>query len=330
MNREEFFGTQTLTAALEDRTVEYALNKQSLVARVDNLPEEQILIVPEKVIALPPAFYSQQNWMKRGKSIQLPRHLKEPEQQTGPTRIRHQAYREAALDDYVGGYEWRTTDNQKRKKVLLTDCLEAARIFYFANTKGKKIKVSKGYWSKKESPQHGRTFAVEIPSRTTDESYIFKFEGIPTENNAHQLNAWRNIQTEGHTGGKKKGNRHEGCEQKFWRELTFGRAALVDQFCPHEIAAYMAITQKEHQRQGRVILQPFALPSAQAVKFYKKLREKVFIEEEKKTKKGLRQIRRRTLTKPEKELLLGRYTISEAKKGNNVFYAKNLLKHHEW
>tara|TARA_Y100000310_G_scaffold138289_2_gene137206 strand:- start:20101 stop:21087 length:987 start_codon:yes stop_codon:yes gene_type:complete len=328
MKRKTFFGNQTLTAALEDRTAVYETHKQNLVHRVDNLPEDKVLIIPERTLALPPGFYSQQNWMKRGKSVQLPRHLRNP--QTGPTRIRNKVYQDATIDDYVSGYEWRTTDNQKRKKVLLVDCLEAARIFYFANEIREGIKVSKGYWSKKESPQHGRTFAVEIPSRTTDEKYIFKFVGVPTENNEHQLSAWRNIETEGHTGGVKKGNRHTGCEQKFWGEVTFGRAELIDHFCPHEIAAYMAITQKEHKRQGRVILQPFALPSAQAVGFYKKLRERIFVEEERKTKKGLRQIRRRTLTKPEKELLLGRYTISEAKKGKNVFYARNLLKHHEW
>lgn len=333
LDKKAFFGKPTLTAVMEERTAHYVHSTIDLVRLLDTLPKDQVLIIPEIEIALPSAFYSQQNWMKRGKALRLPRHSRDRSQRVGPTRTRHAVYREATLDDYVGGYEWLTTDNRKRKKVLLSDCLAAARLFYFSETSGRKgdqIKVSKGYWSRDESPQFGRTFVVEVPSQSSNDPYVFKVVGVPTENNQHQFSLWRNVTTEGHTGGKKKGNRHEGCERKFYAELTFGRPELVEMFCVHEIAAYMAITQKEHDRQGRVILQPFALPSARTVSVDKALRERVFVEYVARTKKGLRTLRRRPLHLPEREKLWGRYVIKHAKEGVNVFYARDLLKHHEW
>ncbi len=329
--KKAFFQERGLHDALAGRNVNYATAKHTLANTIEDLSDDNVLFIPDYLIPLPNEFYSQQNWMKRGPSLPLPRYRREDlEKKIGPTRMRAACFQEAPLRDYVGGYQWCTTNNNQRKQALLTDCLEAARLFYFAtHSEDQQIHV-KRYSSKQETPTFGSAFVVEVPSRTRDEKYVFKMTHVPTEHTADQYGLWRNITSEGHTGGKKIGNRHEGCERKFYAELTFGRPELVDFFCAHEIAAYMAISKHEYDRQGRVVLQPFALPSARAVQFDKKLREHVFVEERRKNEKGIYQLRRRHLTIPEHELILWQLTLAEAKRGNNLFYARNLLQYHAW
>jgi hypothetical protein len=296
--------------------------------------KNQTVILTEAL--LPSDFYSGQNWLKRGERVHLQlEHSVDAimkcahrGEMIGPTRTRNEQFRNLGEGPYVG-YDWSTLDRRKRHHVLLTFCIEGSRLWNRVEKEfPKSIKVH-GYHSRIESPRYGWTFDVEVPSFSGGDPYVFKMENVAVDRVPEQHLVWRNMKSDGHIGGRKRGRRHQGCEFKYYGELTHGRPKTYVA-CVHEVVAHRAISSWAKNKKGIVILQPYALPSQKTVDFYVNLCRHTLVQEKVKNIHGLERLRRRPMFIPEMEKVLWDYVRLRSHGDNNPFYAKGLLRSYRW
>ena len=123
------------------------------------------------------------------------------------------------------------------------------------------------------------------------------------------------------------GHRHEGCEFKYYVELTHRRPPVVTA-CLHETIAHRAISEWVRKNMGHVILQPYTLPSQEVVELYKKLCRQTLVEEKKVGKNGLHTLHRRFLTLDEVESSL--WKSVQTHRDRDLFYARTHLRAYNW
>lgn len=324
--------TRSAVQLLRERKPVYA-GKKDLVGIVQRAKDDEVALVDEAL--LPENFYSGQNFLKRGLYVHLALEQRIDAilekarlgKLLGPSRTRNMQFSVLRPCDYAG-YAWSTLDGKELRHVLLTYCIEGSRLWNLCTQEAPDAVKVRDYHSKDESPRYGWTFDVEVPSFSGKGSYIFKMVHVAIDNVPEQHLAWRAMKSEGHTGGKRIKQRHEGCEFKYYAELTHRRPVVVTT-CLHEVIAHRAISEWAKQEKGYTILQPYALPSQGVVDFYKKLCTQTLMEEKKKNKKGFHVLQRRFLSLPEIENVLWQYVV-EHQSGKPPFYATSLLRDYNW
>lgn len=316
---------------LEGRVAMYT-KMPLLAAKLDHFPPDSVVVVEGPLI--PECFYSGQNFLKRGRALflSLEHHLEsiiekaERKEMVGPSRTLRQAVSKMKPGSYTG-YAWDTLNRQEVHHVLLAHCIEGSRLWNLCMEEDPAALRVKGYRSKEESPFHGWTFDVEVPSFSGKDRYVFQMVSVAVDNTPEQYAIWRKMKSRGHVGGRKQGKRHEGCEFKYYIDLTHRRAKPVTT-CLHEVIAHRAISAWAKERTGRVILQPFALPSQEIVDVYKNICLKMLVEEKRMNARGLHRLVRRPLSVPEIEIVLWNYMVAHPLR--NLFYATKQLRTYNW
>ncbi len=312
--------------------------KENLVEIVERLePSREVAVITERIVPYgqeDSEFYSWQNFLKRGTPVTL-KHQTPHEKPASPTKLRDEQFEKLLEGDYTG-YQWYSPDGKKRKFVSLVTCIEGLRLFHFSSRSSRpedRIKV-KAYHSEAESPEFGFTFEAEVPSRSRKGHYPpFSFVSVPVLRNEERYTIWRRLHTKGHESGKKyKG--YAGCEFKHYMQLTFRRPE-VDVFCPHEVAAYLKISEwvKNQCKNGRrnynlIIPQPFALPTVQTASYEDKLVHNAMMELLEPDKQGWNRLKRRPLHLAEVEAALWLYVRKHAKE--RPFFATQGPQAYRW
>lgn len=233
---------------------------------------------------------------------------------TGPTRRRIQAYQEADIDLIAPGIEWYCLSDKTWRRVTNNDVLEGHEIFTFSELH------AKVYGIDRDNREIGASAIVDVPSRSTNNSYTVKLHGVPFLGSDEQV-VWTSLRTE-----------HSDCGSKdygniFWRrDLKTGRRSKHRDiiFCPHDVAAYITVAQEERKRASKankrrtMTLQPFPLFTQRTVDFWNRLRTQTFFG---------RPDSARPLKDHEIEIELGRF-LSRNPEG--TMYADRKLRDYNW
>ncbi len=276
-------------------------------------------------------YYSGVNWLKRGpeRKLVLPRSLRQmQDEKLSPRRARvglldalGKEVDESGEFPWVSGYVYSTPDGKGSTKLHLHYALGGTDLFRFTQLSGERnrIKVERKSHSHAERKKYGASFDVTVPSRSSDDSYVFRFVHVPADNVDEQHVIWRSTSTEGHMGGKKIGRRHTGCEKKFYGEDTHRGPIGRQTFCDHEIAAQYALAQHIQEKNKFFPLQPAPWASEALYQFWYKLRHNVVVEDVAVDKRGVKRRRKRPINGAETEPILWQWAIEH--RSENPFYA---------
>ncbi len=248
------------------------------------------------------------------------------EAKTGPTRRRIQAYQEADIDLVASGIEWYCLSDKTWRRVTNNNVLEGHELFAFSElglgVRGPKRNTIRAdiYGTDRDNREIGASAIVQVPSRSTDHVYRIKLHGIPFLG-SDEHTVWQSLKTEhSNCGSKDYGN-------VFWRRdpKTGRRRKHRDVvFCPHDVAAYLAVAKEERIRAseaGRkrtMTLQPFPLFTQRTVNMWNRLRTQTFFG---------RPDSARPLRDHEVEIELGRF-LSRNPEG--TMYASRTLRDYDW
>ena len=187
----------------------------------------------------------------------------------------------------AAGMSWYCPQDRMHRKVSANDVLEGMMIYSFSDAekrssrpvKTRTIKVHE-YGVDSENGDGGASVVVDVPSRTQDSKYRVKLHHFPFIG-SHDVWVWMQLLSE-----------HSDCGSKdfgdvYWQrdKETGKRRKLRDVvFCPHDVAAYLAVSAEESRRvhsmyknPSRVLtVQPFPLFTMETVKFWNKLRTQTF------------------------------------------------------
>ena len=305
--REAFFNRpSTVRDVIGSRTVIDATRDSVLeaVARCAEDPDNHAVLIqggllPENVQPHEEWELALEPWrvfLKYGEEVNLrvPRSIKEAlAQQTSEVKLRREKF--AGLDESVDycGLVWTGIRTRTKRKVHLVDAIEGVKLFVYADTRHKRspdrIDVN-AYADTKTAPTQGAFYVVEVPSRSRTTPYLFRLQSVPLPNSEQRHVVWTDEHAYGH-----------GCEENLYY-FSYRRRTGEQVFCPHVVAAHMAVAKQEKKR-GFMDM-PFPLPTPFLVeKVYNILRGRTMVLEEVTEKEKTRKIKR-PLNKGEVELVL--------------------------
>lgn len=322
IDKEQFFSyPNTKRAIVDGRDLVEQLDND-LVTMLLELPQDKVILTDQPLIHYhqdPHKGYRHaQNFLKRGEEVyvQTPKTQAEAQRfQIGPGRRRLRSFENVAPDATKCGYVWRSMRDHRRRKVHLVDCLEGAKIFAFSHQSGNpdhKIKV-KAYTQVQNVADVGGAYDCFVPSRSRDLQFSFVFHSVPLLNTKNQYSVWTHAHSSGHGGGQVGKDSDMRCGSKTYDPLNFRSVAGEEVFCPHEIAAYLEISRRAGKdTQGKILLQPFALPTPFTVDFYKKCRNVVLLRETRTSSMTRKEYKHtRPLNEAEIEVLLWQFTARQ-------------------
>gem|GEM_PF-3424147 len=340
LGKEHFFRYPTTVKAIrEGRTTIDHLGRD--LVDVIATAGEGIVITGEHIVPyskrMKEGYRHAQNFLKRGDEVHIPVPATQDEAlrlQVGPGRRRLRAFETVKPDERKCGYVWRSMRDGVRRKVHLVDCIEGAKIFAFSDqSRDSSADCSKSariFASRHQShdPNHvisvrkytdvsnvhetGGSYDCQVPSRSRDLRFSFVLHSVPLLGTKEQHYVWTNLHSSGHGGGVVGKHLDTRCGSKQYDKLTFRSVVGEHVFCPHEIAAYLEISKKAGKDgQGKIMLQPFALPTPATVDFYKRCRNQVLLQEIKRGPLGKERKTHRPLNEAELEVLLWRFTARQ-------------------
>ncbi len=317
MSKEQFFSyPHTVKSILEGRTRIDHLGRDLVDVIVG--AGDAVVITGERLVPyskmITEGYRHAQNFLKRGPEVHIPVSATQNEAtnyQIGPGRRRLRAFEDVKSDERRCGYVWRSMRDGVRRKVHLVDCVEGAKIFAFSHRSGnpEDTLVAKRYTRVGNVHDVGGAYDCRVPSRSRDLQFSFVLHSVPMLGTQEQHYVWTNLHSSGHGGGVVGKNLDTRCGSKQYDKLTFRSVVGEHVFCPHEIAVYLEISKRAGKdAQGKIMLQPFALPTPSTVGFYKKCRTQVLLQEIKRSTQGKELKTRRPLNEAELEVLLWRFT----------------------
>ncbi|HLC72491.1 MAG TPA: hypothetical protein VJH37_02820 [Candidatus Nanoarchaeia archaeon] len=320
LNKENFFSYPTTVKAItEGRTRIEHLGRD--LVDVIATAEDAAVITGERIIPyskrMKEGYRHAQNFLKRGEEVYIPVPARQEEAlrlQVGPGRRRLRAFEGVKPDERKCGYVWRSMRDGVRRKVHLVDCIEGAKIFAFSHQTGisDSVLAVKKYTHVGNVQEAGGAYDCRAPSRSRDLQFSFVLHSVPLLGTKEQHYVWTNLHSSGHGGGVVGKNLDTRCGSKQYDKLTFRSVVGEHVFCPHEIAAYLEISRKAGKDgQGKIMLQPFALPTPATVEFYKRCRNQVLLREIKRGPLGKERKTHRPLNEAELEVLLWRFTARQ-------------------
>jgi len=298
MNRETFFYRPTTVRDVTAGRTVLEPDRHTLVDVIDKLdPRQEAILVRDYTIV--PTVSEQgipythgQNFLKRGPKVHLaqPRSMEDARQKCLSALI-SRAYALNNLDPhrFYSGVSWRSLRTRQRKEFHLVDILEGARIFAFAHQSSDtddKLRI-KIYTKTPNLQQQGGTFEVEVPSRSQEGRYSLTLHHVPLSrrDSFHRYSLWRELSGSGHGGGfTANGEKRKRVCSKTYDPVTFRDASRAEVYCPHEVAAFLHISQRVRETTGGVIRQPFPLPTQFIVDRYLTLKNNVLITGKKRSK----------------------------------------------
>ncbi len=272
-----FYRPQTVGEILEGRTATRS-GASDLVGKIEGLKEDEALVVTEPIIpggyGRYPLFEDPQNFLKRGELVRLrtPQSIREAvEQKAGPARLRIDAFENLSEDRAYCGFSWTGLRDGRKRIVHLDDVILGTKLFVYSSTarpKDDRIEI-RGYDNHHRVRDVGAVFICSVPSRSqefSDRPHYVKLSGVPSPRHYLQYATWFDLEGE------------HLCRKKANWEITYRFVQNPVVFCPHEIAAFLAISKMYCGQTGRMPLTPFPLPTEMTVAFWRKLTEQVVCE----------------------------------------------------
>lgn len=269
-------------------TTKAKIKKKTLV-EVGDLPEIDTLQFNEYVIVnsiVPRGYGSPKKFLKHGEEVKIKRYRRMGDAiRDGKTPVQ---LREDAFDAIQGrefcGYSIMPLGRDRRKrKTSLVTCMEGARIFSYANqVRGTGIKT-KAYADAQRVRFEGAEALVEVPSRQVGERrYQFKLMSVPMKDDPQKYAIVSNL-----------GSDHVCGHNRFkirYRFMNDKECSGITNVCPHEVAGYLQLVQREWEDNKNVIplqMSPYAIPSQKTVDYYLKWENNVLVRDLN-TQEGLR------------------------------------------
>lgn len=319
MNKEKFFyRPNTIGEILEDRRV-LMPSRSELVQTLETMSDAQAVridytLVPNGYGYEEDQFRNGPNFMKRGPQVNLyePKSVQEAlERRLGPTRLRIDAFDNLDSEQDNSAYSWRGLRTGQKRRVHLVDCLEGSKLFAFSErSKLMQDKITmRTYKDACGIEQQGGVFTFEVPSRSSESKHLVRLHSVPLPRSGTEYAVWFDLASV------------HACADKLNR-FSFRYASKEENFCAHDVAAYLHLAKQVYQQSGRVILMPFALPTELTVGFYGKLRNNVVLKDNRGKKK------RRPLNNAEIEILL--WELVANKQNKATFFARKKMQELEW
>jgi len=306
--------------------------------QVYSLPEDKILIVAANMI--PRKYYpkdkggfpiyearsqASRKFLKHGAEVKPRRQYTLEDMLRDkkiPLKQREEAFNRIR-GQYYCGYSFQPLRADKRKrKIPLVECLEGARLYYYANNTSASIDT-KGYGSLEKAKRaeiEGSDFIVDVPSRTPKQPrYHFKLMSVPTIDSSYKYLVANDV-----------GSDHN-CESSRYKIRFNYRGDKEDSrlvnLCAHEFAAYLQIADNAWNKDKNIVplqMNWFALPSQNTVDYYNTVNNRVFIEY--KDEKG--KIKYAPLNQGEKEIAL--WSLVNKEGYDKTFFAKGKIADYEF
>lgn len=266
-------------------------------ADVENLGNEGFAVFNAEAI-VPLRYGGGRKFLKHGPEVAL-RHYSNGIQSNYwglfPVQLRKEAFDKITNSFYCGYTFFPIGDDKRKRKVSLTECVEGARIYAYANQVLSSGIEIKDYSDAKRVRIEGAEVVAEVPSRTKKKSrYKFKLTSVPIVDSPEKDLIVQGIGSN-HSCGSKMYKIKYGFEDDKESSSEFS-------FCAHEIAAYLALVDKKISERNSIPLQmcPFAIPSQRTVNYYLNLENNVLVNDFRAGLKG----KLRKLNKAEKEIFL--------------------------
>jgi hypothetical protein len=248
-----------------------------------------------------------------------------------PRRRRQQAYETADPNMAIAGYMWQAIQDNQVRVVSANNIMEGLQLYAFSELVGPdskdSIKVHE-YGVDPRNKKIGTKIIGEVPSRSKNLRHQIVMSHFPhIGSSEHEV--WPMLRTE-HGGaciGKVLGVSFPKTKQ--------GDPRVLDEIfcCPHDVALYAAVSQKEKERVERLAkaqrkdptkirklpLQPFALFTPETVDFWKKLRNQVVF--------GTKD-RARPLLEAEIEVLLQNFLLNTDPQ--STMYTSRSIRSYDW
>jgi hypothetical protein len=314
--------------------------KKGLVNQIIGLDDSEYLIIPETVI--PIEFSSPNKFKKHGAELRLRRFKSQEEMISNkllPIQLRSETfdriweiYQTNGRGGFFSGYTFRPVGiDEIPRKVSLVSCLHGAQIFAYANQVSGAEIMLKDYDGSKIVSEEGGRFIFNVPSRTEKKSrWKVGLSNVAVIDNNMKYVIANSIDSD-HTCDEKRYNR----EMRF-KSREIGNSGIqreksqVVQFCPHDIAAYMALADEYWNKKKNIVplmVNPFAFPTQFSVDFYKKLLNNVLIKSTAK-QKGKEVNVERQLNQAEQEIFLWGLVMNYGH--DKTFFAKEKLAKYNW
>ena len=316
--KKQFFQEPTKSRILRVNDVSADDN---LVDRIEHLEEGEALIIETKLI--PQKFSNSRKFLKHGPEVKPTRVYTLEEVARNkfvPVQLREEAFNSIEKHAYCS-YSFMpfTGKDQRKRKVSLVECVEAARIFAYAHNLGTGIEF-KSYEESLKVESEGATIPVKIPSRRRKYSkYEFNLISVPVIDSKNKFMVSQGIGSSGHNCKRSQYSfRYVYEEDK--------ESSRVFDFCAHEIAAYFEIINHYWKILKNIIpleMSQFAIPTQRTIDYYKRLYDSVLMMDQ-----DLTQDKLRKLNKAEKEILL--WGFVHKYKHNETFFATDKLENYNW
>lgn len=293
-----------------------------LVSRIESLLPGQVLVIERPLI--PPSFPTHRKFLKHGWEVKPKRtYTLEDVAKTRfvPVRLREEAFNSIGPRAYCG-YSFMPIagKDQRKRKVSLVECLEAARIYAYAHHFGTGIEI-KSYQDSARVETEGAQIVVRVPSRTQKHpKYEFNLTSVPVIDGPFKFAVAQNLASSGHDCKRKQyGFRFRFDDDK--------ESSDVFNFCAHEIAAYFKVMNYYYYTLKNFVpfdMNQFAAPTRRAAEFYKRQCDSVLIRDENlRTKDKLRKP-----FKAEREILT--WGLVEVSNYNQTFFAEEKIQDYNW
>lgn len=181
-------------------------------------------------------------FLKYGNEVNLrvPRSIRAAlAEKASEVKLRRDKFGELDAAENYCGLVWTGIRKREKRKIHLVDAIEGEKLFVYADTEPRKSLdriAIKAYADTKAAPDQGAFYVVIVPSRSRDEHYLFRLQSVPLPGIDSRYAVWSDENMFGHA-----------CEENIYY-FSYRRKTGEHVFCPHMLAAHMAVAKYEKKR----------------------------------------------------------------------------------
>lgn len=308
MSKTDYFELPyTVSEILNGKNVKEATAGNDLASLVDSLAENEAALIQGNLI--PQRYSNAKKFFRYGQELYLRTphsKLDAIKKRLRPCTLLFDAFSRIPNQPIAAVSFYSLYDFSTVHRFMLEDVIQGVKLYgYSVRYAAIDIAEDREY---KQIKEKGSNIVVKVPSRSEKrQRREFTMQHIPIYDNQNKYLLWSVVE----------GNCY--CEDKRFetslKSKTPGKNPI--NYCPHEIAAYIAIAARQRRKNNEVTAEvmPFPKISPRMAKFWKNLTTRVMIEDN----------RKRPLNKAERNILLAdfvkKFGPREAMRTRQVHYA---------
>ena len=270
--KKSFFTESTKTEIKEKERIDL-----SRIIKVKDLEDSQFGVLPSSIL-IPRGFENARKFMKHGREVKPRRFYSlghASEDGRTPIQLREEAFNNIQNLYYCSYSIMPFGKDERKRKIALIECLEAARIFAFSHQFGKEILI-KPYDDAFRVKKDGAEIIAKVPSRTKNHHYLeFKLMSVPIIDSTEKYRISLNFNSDHSCPSKRFNIRYKYLDDK--------ESSSVINICAHEIAAYLKTIEYYWNIEKNIIpiqMCHFAIPTQETVNYYLKFENNLLIFDE--------------------------------------------------